>query len=226
MRGSRRTVVRSVLVAALAVGVAYGADQTILGQSFVVKATKTSRVTATGKETNSTGTLVGDPTANGATVTITADGATPSTQTFTLPASNWKGDATRGFKYKDARGTAGAIKQASLKLTKNARFLVKVLASGKTTPLSIVPPAPGTDACVLIQIGGGDSYSLRFGPDSQIKNKDGRLFQAKRPPSKGTCVTTTTTTTSTSSTLHSTTTTTLYGSPSRAFLRRVTSLMD
>jgi hypothetical protein len=220
MQASWTTIARSVLVAAFGVGVAYGADQTILGQTFLVKDTKGSKVVATGKEIRSTATLVGDPTANGATVTITADGGTPSTQTFTLPASNWKGDATRGFKYRDATGAAGAIRAAAMKLTKNGRFLAAVVASGKTGTLSIVPPDPGTDACVLIQLGGGDSYSIRFGPDSKITNKDGRLFKAKRPLTAGTCVTTTTTTSS------STTSTTLYGSPSRAFLRRVTSLME
>lgn len=230
MQASWRTIARGVLVVALAAGAAYGADQTILGQSFLARdaghATR-RKVVTTGKETNSPNTLVGDPTASGATLTITAHGGTPSTQTFALPASSWKGDATRGFKYKDAKGTAGAIKQASLKLTKSGRFLVKVLASGKTGTLSIVPPDPGTDACVLIELG-GDSYSMRFGPDSQITNKDARLFKAKRPATEGSCVTTTTTTTTSSSTFisSSTTSTTLYGSPSRAFLRRVTTLME
>jgi hypothetical protein len=229
MQVSWRTIVRSVFLAVLAAGVAFGADQTILGQLFVVKSARTSKVAAAARERDSTDTLVGDPTMNGATVTITADGGTSSTQTFTLPASNWRGNATRGFKYNDSRGTAGAIKQASLQLTRNRRFLVKVLATSKTGTLSIVPPNPGSDACVLIEIGSGDSYSIRFGPDSRIRNRDGRLFQARRPASRGTCVTSTTTTSSSTSstlTLHSTTTTTLYGSPSRAFLRRVTSLMD
>jgi len=222
-----RSIARTALVVGLGVGVAYGADQTILGLSFLAKDTgqpTRRRVVVKARETSSPNTFVSDPTTGGATLTLTANGGTPTTQTFTLPAANWRGDATRGFKYRDATGTAGAIKLVAMKLTRNGRFLVKILATGKTGTVSIVPPNPGTDACALIAIGGGDSYSIRFGPDSQISNKDGRLFRAKRPALEGSCVTTTTTSTSTSH--PSTTSTTLYGSPSRAFLGRVTSLVD
>jgi hypothetical protein len=221
-------VLGSTIVVAVLCAVAYGADQTILGQSFLTKdsgAPTRRKVLVKAKEPASSNTIVGDPTTAGATLTVVANGGTPTTQTFTLPASNWSGDATRGFKYKDASGDAGAVKLAKLKLSRNGKFSLKALATGKNGAVTIVPPDPGTDACALLQIVGGDSYSVRFGPDSQITNKDGRLFRAKRPASEGTCIATTSSTT-TPTTSSSSTSTTLYGSPSRAFLERVTTLLE
>jgi hypothetical protein len=72
-----------------ALPVAHAADQTVLGSTLVVKDPGTPakrKITVKAKETASDDTLVGDPTTGGATVTITATGGTPSSQTFTLPA--------------------------------------------------------------------------------------------------------------------------------------------
>jgi hypothetical protein len=57
--------------------------------------------------------------------------------------------------------------------------------------------------------------------DSNIRNKGSRFFGAKDPVTEGSCVTTTTSTTTSS-----TTSTTLYGSPSRAFIDPVRSLLE
>ena len=87
-----------------ALPVAHAADQTVRGNTLVVKDPGTSakrKITVKAKETPSDDTLVGDPTTGGATVTITTNGATPSSQTFTLPAGVsaitqkpfWVGDA-------------------------------------------------------------------------------------------------------------------------------------
>jgi len=98
-----------------ALPVAHGSDQIVHGVTLVVKnpgAAAKREVTLKAKETATDNTLVGDPTVSGATVTITLDGANPSTQTFTLPAVSpttqkpfWSGDATKGFKYKDSKAT-------------------------------------------------------------------------------------------------------------------------
>jgi hypothetical protein len=226
MQERRRRLLGSTLALALLATAVYGADQTILGLSFVTKGSTLPRgrkVLVTAKEGASPNTIVGDPTASGATLVVTAHGGTPSTQTFLLPAPNWKGSATRGFTYKDRRGTAGAVRVVKIALTRRGKFVITALATGKTGTLDIVPPDPGTDACALLGIVGGDSYSVRFGPDSQITNRGAKLFRAKRPATQGSCTTTTTSTTPITS---STTSTTLYGSPSRAFVSGLTSLLD
>jgi len=72
-----------------ALPVAHAADQIVHGVTLIVKdpgAAAKRKVTLKAKETATDNTLVGDPTVDGATVTITLDGASPSTQTFTLPA--------------------------------------------------------------------------------------------------------------------------------------------
>src|SRR5215831_16710190 len=93
-------------LAGLAVGLAYAADQTILGKQEQVKDPKPGvdptkrKLKGQAKEKNDiTDTIVGNPTVTGASVQFFAIGATSTTQTFPLPAVNWKASST-GFKYK------------------------------------------------------------------------------------------------------------------------------
>jgi hypothetical protein len=197
------------LVALFLPAVAGAVDQTILGNGLAVKDPSTPdkrKVSAKAKETASSNTIVGDPTASGATLTVTLDGANPSSETYGLPTGIspttgkvfWSGDAIRGFKYKDPKGDNGPVKIAQIK-TKNAQFQIKALVSGKLAPVALVPPNPGNAGCVLLEIGGGDSYSILFA-DGTITNKGALQFKVSRPTLEGTCVTTTTSTTSTTST--------------------------
>jgi hypothetical protein len=217
----------------LASAMARAADQTVLGNVLTVKNPSTAgkrKILGKAKEPGSPNTIVGNPTVGGGTLTIRADGGTPTTQTFTLPQgisgmtgkSFWTGDALGGFKYKDAKGENTAVKSVLIRKNASGVFLIKVVVSGKIGTLSVVPPDPGTAGCVFLSLSGGDSYSVLFGAGSTLINKDGLLFKAKKPTAEGSCLPTTTTTSTTSST----TSTTLYGSPSRAFIDRVPGLLD
>jgi hypothetical protein len=200
--------------------VSFAADQTILGNQLLLKnpgAPEKRQIVTKASEKASPNTLVGNPTVSGATLTVTANGANPSVQTFALPGGNapsgkpyWSGDAVKGFKYKDPKGDAGPVKAAQIKKSGKGTFQIKATISGKTDPVSVVPPNPGTDGCVLLTILGGDSYSVKFG-DGQVTNKGAVQFKVSKPTSEGTCVTTTTTSTSssTSTTTSSTTSTTI-----------------
>jgi hypothetical protein len=223
-----------VAVAGLAGG-ALAADQTILGKSLSVKNPSTPdrrKVVVVGKEPGSPNTLVGNPTVNGATLTVVANGGTPTSQTFLVPQGIsatgkpfWSAIGTTGYKYKDSKGEQGPVKTILLKRAPSGNFTVKAVVQGKLDGgTTIVPPNPGTDGCVVVAIGLGDAYHLRFGNDSIVKNSGTKLFKAKKPQSEGLCGGVTTTTTTSTST--STTTTTLYGSPSRAFLETVLGLLD
>jgi len=199
--------------------VAYTSDQTILGKSITVKSTpsdSTERtVKGSAKEKPSPNTLVGDPTlagsAGGAVLTIVANGGSPSSQAFVLNQGTsstgrpfWSGDAGKAFKYKDANGDQGAVKSAGIKRAPSGAFSIKVALTGKNGPVAIVPPNPGTDACLALQLGvdgtSGDRYSVQFGPDSRITNNGDVLFKASQPTAEGICpiVTTTVSTSSTS----------------------------
>jgi hypothetical protein len=224
---------RILLVSACAVGLAaiaaYAADQTVLGRFFSVKAmpggpTKTKVIAL---EKNSNDTLVGDPTATGsaggAILQIFANGGTPSSQSFVLNQGTnsrgkpfWSGDAVKGFKYNDSRGEQSAVKSLSIALKQGGTFRIKATISSKNGPVSIVPPDPGTSACVAVRLGvngtSGDRYSAQFGPECELTNKDATLFRATKPRNEGECpsgvTTTTTSTSSTTTTTTSTTTTT------------------
>ncbi len=181
--------------------VAVAADQTILGKAFAVKAkpgepTKTT-VTASASEQDSPNTLVGDPTVAGATLDIFVDGGTPASQRFVLNQGTssqgkpfWSGDAAKGFTYQDKKGEQGAVKSVSIKL-KNGKFTLEASLTGKHGPLAILPPNPGTAACVALQLGGdgtaGDRFNVQFGPESTITNKGERLFKATDPQTEGVC---------------------------------------
>ena len=179
-----------------ALPVAHAGDQIVHGVTLIVKdpgAAAKRKVTLKAKETATDNTLVGDPTVDGATVTITLDGASPSTQTFTLPAGVspttqkpfWSGDAMKGFKYKDPKGDNGALKSAQI-TAKGGKFQIKVAISGKGGPVDLVPPDLGSAGCAFLTIGGGDTYSVQFST-GQVTNKGSSLFKVAKPTSDGPC---------------------------------------
>jgi poly(3-hydroxybutyrate) depolymerase len=189
--------------------VAHAADQTVRGTTLVVKNPSTAakrKVIVKAKEVASDDSLVGNPVANGATVTVAVNGATPSAETYSLPAGTsasslkpfWKGDAAKGFKYRDAEGENGPVKSASIKL-RNGVFQIKVVVDGKRGPVAVVPPNPGSDGCVLFTIAGGDSYSVQFA-SGQVKNKGVALFEVAKPSGEGSCLPTATPTPTTTPT--------------------------
>jgi hypothetical protein len=215
---------RRILAAAALVGfgmsVAYAVDQTILGDSLQVKNPSTAdkrKVLGKAKEKASTNTLVGDPTIGGATLTIRANGGAPNSQSFNLPTGTspttgkpfWSGDSVKGFKYKDPKYDNGPIKGLIIKKSGSGTFQIKATGLGKVQALSLLPPNPGTDGCMLLQIGGGDSYSVQYGPlDGIISNKGTLEYKHKKPSGEGTCITTTTSSSSTTSSSTSSTTST------------------
>ena len=69
--------------------IAESADQTVLGSVLTVKNPGTAakrKILVKARETASDNTLIGDPTVDGATVTVAALGTNPSQETYALPA--------------------------------------------------------------------------------------------------------------------------------------------
>lgn len=201
---------RVLLACAFAVSLlpaAHAADQTVLGRDLTVKNPSTPdkrSVVVKAKETATDDTLVGNPVANGASVTITLDGTTSSSGAFVLPAGTsaitgkpfWSGDAVKGFTYKDPKGENGPVKGAVLK-RRGTTFQLNVSITGRNGAVSVVPSGPGS-GCVLFAVGGGDTYSVRFADGKTTSTP--ALFKISKPTTEGSCVTTTTTTTTTSTT--------------------------
>jgi hypothetical protein len=197
-----RLIRLAVLMLTLPV-LAHSADQTILGKQITVRNPSTAdkrKVVVAAKELVSPNTIVGDPVANGASLTIVLHGGTPTSATFSLPTGTspmtgkayWSGSVVKGYKYKDPKAENGPVKGVLVKLH-NGTFKLNALVLGKLAPLSLVPPNLGTDACLLLEITSGDSYSVAF-VDGVISNKAGTSFKIKNPTQQATCVTTTSTT--------------------------------
>ena len=208
----------------LGVGIAYAADQTLLGKQEQVHDPKPGidatkrKLLGQGLEKASPVTIVGDPTVGGATLSVFAFGATSSNQVFDLlqgvdPVTGklfWSGSTSKGFKYADKSGANGPVKVAQLKKSKSGTVQFKALAVAKNGAVNVVPPNPGTGGCILFEIVGGDRYHMRFDASAVSKKNDPKTFLIKSPTDRGFCPlpTTTTSTSSTSTTTSSTTTTT------------------
>lgn len=246
----RRILLGSGLALAAATSLALAADQAILGKAFTVKSGSSPsqrKVVGVASEKNSSNTLVGNPTvagsAGGAILELTALGASPSAQSFTLPQGVsssgkpfWIQTGNITYKYKDPRGDQGPVKAVVLKRSPSGSFTIRAIVSGRFAPLNVVPPNPGVSGCMALDLGisplaTGDRYSVQFGADGKVKNNGTKLFQVKKPTLQGICPGTVPTTTTSSTivvttTTSSTTTTTIYGSPSRAFLVTAADLLD
>src|SRR5262245_44084537 len=160
------------LIVLPAIPPARAAEQTILGAQFQIKNPSTPekrKITIKAKETASPNTLVGNPVLDGATVTIDADGTTPSSQTYNLPTGVssyrgkpfWTGDAAKGFKYNDSKGENGPAKSALVAIKKGV-FQIKITIDGKLGAVDVVPPNAGSAGCAFVTLVGGDSYSVQF----------------------------------------------------------------
>jgi hypothetical protein len=184
------------------VGLAYAADQTILGKQVLVKDPKPGvdptkrKIVGHGKESASPNTIGGDPTVSGAVVRIFVEGAFPVSQTFPLPPGTdpasgkpfWSTSGS-GFTYKDKAGTNGAVTVAQIKKSGSGTFQIKVVALAKHSPIALVPPNPGSSACLLLEIGGGDRYHVLLppAPNSSIKKNDAKTFRITNALTEGFC---------------------------------------
>jgi phospholipase C len=173
------------------------AEQTVLGSKLIVKNPSTPekrKVLVSAKEVASDDTIVGDPVANGATLTVRMTGGAVDGETYNLPTGTspttlkpfWSGDAVKGFKYKDPKGDNGTVSGAKISL-KSGKFQVKVKISGKLGTINLVPPNPGADGCATLTLNGGDSYSINFASGT-AKNNGATLFMMSKPTAEGTCI--------------------------------------
>jgi hypothetical protein len=136
--------------------------QAIKGRSLVVRDPTPGNPAArkfslAAKEVASPNTVVGDPIANGATLTIAIDGTTPSAQIFVLPPGSAGWRAVRGgFKYK----SQGVVRRLAIKATASGVFTIKASGTGQA---ALVPPNTGRSVQAMLAIGGGDHYCTAFG---------------------------------------------------------------
>jgi phospholipase C len=173
------------------------ADQTVLGSRLIAKNPSTPdkrKIIVKAKEIASDNTIEGDPVADGAMLTIRLTARTPNSQTYNLPSGTspttskpfWSGDAVKGFKYRDPKGDNGAVVGVDIK-KKNGVFQMKVRISGKHGTVTVVPPNGDSDACLLLAVNGGDSYSVNFASGA-VTTKGTTLMKVYNPTAEGTCI--------------------------------------
>src|SRR5262245_9116303 len=116
------------------VGLAYAADQQVLGKKLSVIDTghdpsldTKRRILIVGKDRGQT--IVGNPVVTGATVTVTLDGGTPTSQTFDLlpgvpGLSLWSDVGASGMKYRSdtSNGYGGPVRSLIAKRYANGKF--------------------------------------------------------------------------------------------------------
>jgi NHL repeat len=190
-----RAIAALVLLMALP---AEGADQTVLGSKLVLRnpgPPERRMVILKARERASDDSLVGDPVESGATLVITAEGGTATSEKFDLatgtdPATGkpfWSGDVAKGFKYRDTTGVNGPVQTARINRTGGGSFLIDATIQARLGEIAVLPPDEGTRGCALLELGGGDSYSVAFA-DGTIKNRGAKLFQVRAPKSEGSCL--------------------------------------
>lgn len=205
----------------LAAGVASAADRQILGRKLFVKdvaGVEPGRVViGLGRETaTDIPALVGDPTSTGATLHVVANGAAASNETYALPAAGWTATAT-GFRY--AGPIAGEpVRRVLLRRTEGGLALLKAVLKGSvgTNDLDVVPPNPGDDGGLVLEITAGDRYCVSFGNaagGTELEDT-GTQWKLLNATSESGCAATTVTSTSLGPTVTTTTSSTTIPPPS------------
>ena len=175
----RKTIAFGIAAAFVSGGIAIAAQQGAAAKKLLVKSPPSGNKKIVYLSKNTTSTVVGDPTANGATFTITL---TPGgTQCVTLPSSGWTATPV-GFKYKDAQLTNGPVKVALIKQTPSGNFLLKIIA--KSGAITVAPGNPTLTYGTNFSINSGDEYCASTGSAAPtktdvktvlVKNDDGVL---------------------------------------------------
>jgi hypothetical protein len=127
---------------------------------------------------------------SGVVLEIVADGATPSRQTFALPAgAAWRRLGNNGFAYADRAGTNGPVTALVMKQRPGGPFVLKVQLRGGDAPLAVYPPNPGSEGRLRLRIGDGGGYCVRFGGPAggRVRNVGARLFEIRRPTGEAGC---------------------------------------
>jgi photosystem II stability/assembly factor-like uncharacterized protein len=120
--------------------------------------------------------------ANGASVTVAVDGATPSKQTFAMPAP-WTRLGTTGARYTDKHGLHGPVRLAQVAKSASGTFTMRVEIVGKNGLGAVRPPNPGSGGSALLRIDGDAAYCVGFGgaAGGRIADKGPAAFKVTNP---------------------------------------------
>ena len=170
----KKTIAFATAAMLISGGVALAAQQGAAAKKLLVNNPPSGNKTVVYLSKNTTGTVVGDPTASGATFTVTL---TPGgTQCAQLPASGWTATPV-GFKYKDPQLDNGPVKVALIKQTPSGKFLLKVIE--KSPAITVAPGNPTLTYGTSFEINGGDQYCASTGTATPVKNDEKKFLVNK-----------------------------------------------
>jgi len=169
----RKLIALSIAAAFVSGGIAIAAQQGAAAKKLLVKNPPSGNKKIVYLSKNTSSTVVGDPSLNGATfgIALTPGG----TQCVTLPASGWSTTSV-GFKYKDPQLANGPVKVALIKATPSGNFLLKVIA--KSGAITVAPGNPTASYGTNFSINSGDEYCASTGTGT-VKKNDDKTFLVK-----------------------------------------------
>ena len=161
-----RLVAAAILLTASVV-TAGAAGHPVLGKRILVKdptgnpADRTIIILA--KERPTDVVALSDPTISGASLQVVLSGGTPSDDSYFLAPGSWE-TTGYGYGYRYSRVDSGTdpVQRVFIKRNPSGLMQMKVVLKG-TANLSLVPPNPGSEAQVLLDVFGGDRYCTGFG---------------------------------------------------------------
>ncbi len=129
----------------------------IQGSAFSIKPTRKSISCAAKKTATDVGTL-SDPTVSGASLQIVTSGGSPTSQTYTLDVAGWTA-MTNGYRYR----TPGNPSELQVRIGKTPGGVASLKVTIKKDTIGLLPPAPGDEALLILDVTGGDRYCVSFG---------------------------------------------------------------
>ncbi len=196
------------VVAMLLAATAAVAEQAILGSKVQIKQrpalAETRQVVMEAKGVATASTLAGDPSTNGASLTVIAQGGTPTAQIFRLAAgispsgkSYWRRTPSNpalpanAWEYRDKSGESSAVAKLSIKIAAGKALLRAKITGKAGQPVAVVPPDPGSYVGFVFTIdgAGGDVYCTSFGgaAGGSLLQGGASRFEIKKPITKASC---------------------------------------
>ena len=167
----RTSIALGIAATFLAGGLAVAAQQGAAAKKLLLTESASGNRKIVYLSKNTSATVVGDPTANGASFNVVIGG--DGTQCMNLPSSGWSPISDLGFKYKDPTLANGPVKVALIKKTPSGNFLLKVITKNNT----VQPGDPTTtNYGTNFHINSGDDYCASTGTATPTKNTPAKFL--------------------------------------------------
>jgi hypothetical protein len=158
MTATRTFVALIAVLMGLSPTMVRGADRILLGKSLTIRGAGSTRsIVILGREQATDVPAITDPRLGGATLSLVAIGGTTTTEFHTLTSTGWAPIAN-GYRYASTGSTLHV--RIVARRTAAGLGLLKVIMRGDG---SVLPPNPGDEGGMLLDVVSGDRYCVRFG---------------------------------------------------------------